>query len=372
MASRKIAIITRSSLQDLIPSDDAYITNVKSMSSYNWIDGPSPTIAVPGSPALWTPPEHTLRLQKDSGWISTAENSMRLPDSPMEPLFRALYTTKPSFDVRSIDVISERHTIRKLLSFVNPGSGRDSGEAYTMKLELVRNTLLLCRDVIGATEYIGPHDFRGYGHEFEKAYTTSQIAGSTSHFRIISYRFCGLKFMIRHETDGFVQSESEGVVSIDAVSYFLETLSLSSLRKASGAPNSNAAKLTVLRKGKTVPLESTLEVKTRAVRKPLSFDDVAPQLWVSQTPKLVRAYHYNGHFSKPRVEDVKAKIQEWEDDNQENLRTLGALIHEIIRVMKSFGGRGQLQYDVAMDSLIISRVEEAGMLPEDLYSKWDE
>ncbi|KAG5930805.1 hypothetical protein E4U53_002111 [Claviceps sorghi] len=372
MASRTIAKITRSSLEHLNPSCDAYITNVESVSSYSWMDVPSPTIAVPGSPPYWSPPQVCLPLQKDTGLFHIAENTVRLPATPMEPLFRALYTTKPSFDVRSIDVISERHTIRKLLAFINPGSGRDTGEAFALELELIGDTLLLCRQETCGTEYIKPDEFRGYGHEFEKVYTTSQIAGSTSHYRVISYRFCGLNFMLRHETDGFVKSSSEAVVANNELFSQLESLFLYPFKRGRRAANSSLTKLTVLPKGKTIPLESTLEVKTRTARKPLSFDDVAPQLWISQTPKLVRAYHHNGLFLKPQVEDVGAEIRAWEHGNQKKLRALGALINEIIRVMKGCGGRGRLRFDVATDSLVIFRVDEAGMLPEDLYSKWDE
>ncbi|KAG6000590.1 hypothetical protein E4U43_001558 [Claviceps pusilla] len=372
MASHKLSTITRSSLQHLTPSGDAYITNVKSLSSYSWIDTPKPTIAVPGCPPLWNPPEPAPALERDSGLYYIAENAVRLPASPIEPMFRALYVTNPSFDLRSIDVISGRHHIRKLLSFINPGSMRGTIKAFTMKLELVRNTLLLCPHDAPATEYIAPHDFRGYGHEFEKVYTTSQIADSTSHHRIISYRFCGLNIMIRHETDAYVNPRGEAVDSGDGLSDRLDSPPLSPAEKPSPAANNCLTELTVLQEGKTIPLESTLEIKTRSASKRLPLHDAAAQLWVSQTPKLVRAYHHRARFLKPPVEDVRAEIQAWEHNNQENLRTLGALINKIIMVMKECGGRGRLQYDVATDSLLIFRDEGAGMLPDDLYSKWDE
>ncbi|KAG6059487.1 hypothetical protein E4U32_003963, partial [Claviceps aff. humidiphila group G2b] len=73
------------------------------------------------------------------------------------------------------------------------------------------------------------------------------------------------------------------------------------------------------------------------------------------------------------VEDVSAQLKEWELDSQEDLKMLGALIDKIITVVKGCDGRGILRYDVATGSLIISRDEGDGrMLPEDLYSKWDE
>ncbi|KAG5932058.1 hypothetical protein E4U59_007758 [Claviceps monticola] len=152
---------------DLKLSDDASITDVESVSSYSWIDAPTPTIAVPGSPELWSPPVTDIQLRKDSGLCNIAENAVRPPDSPLAPIFSALFTTNPSFNIRSIDVISDRNTIQKLLSFINPVSTRD-GEPFTIKLELVRNTLLMCRHETAATEYIGPHEFRGYGHELKR------------------------------------------------------------------------------------------------------------------------------------------------------------------------------------------------------------
>ncbi|KAG6196199.1 hypothetical protein E4U35_008034, partial [Claviceps purpurea] len=96
-------------------------------------------------------------------------------------------------------------------------------------------------------------------------------------------------------------------------------------------------------------------------------------LWVSQTSKLVRAFHAKGYFLKPQVEDVGAKLIEWELDNQEHLKKLGSLIRKIITVMEGCNGRGILRYGVATGSLTISLDEGTEcMLPEDLYSKWDE
>ncbi|KAG6023003.1 hypothetical protein E4U19_004647 [Claviceps sp. Clav32 group G5] len=122
MAPHVIGTISRSDLEHLKPSGAANITDLKCISSYSWIDAPTPTIAVPGSPPLWSPPATDVQLPKDSGLYSMAENAVRLPGSPMAPIFRATFTTNPSFDVRPIDVISDRHNIRKLLSFIDPGS----------------------------------------------------------------------------------------------------------------------------------------------------------------------------------------------------------------------------------------------------------
>ncbi|KAG6022628.1 hypothetical protein E4U40_004491 [Claviceps sp. LM458 group G5] len=365
MARHVIGTISRSDLEYLKPSGAASITDLKCISSYSWIDAPTPTIAVPGSPPLWSPPATDVRLPKDSGLYNIAENAVRLPSSPMAPIFTATFTTNPSFDVRPIDVISDRHNIRKILSFIDPRSERNH-KKFNVKLEVVRNTLLLSRHEKAVTCYIGRNIFQGHGHEFEKAYTTSQIHRSAGHYRIVSYCFCGLNFLVRHETDGFV-SPNEGLLGQWKFPF------PSSSRRARPTTNTSLQNVTVLHKGNIVPLESTLEIKTCNKRRLLEFRHVASQLWVSQTPQLVRAYYDEGRFSQPQVEDVGEEIQEWERDNQKNLRILGALIQEIIRVMKGCGGRGMLRYDVASASLIISSdKDQSDMLPKDLYSKWDE
>ncbi|KAI1758503.1 hypothetical protein GGR53DRAFT_301441 [Hypoxylon sp. FL1150] len=198
MASNVFAEITRSDLQGLSTPRQASITDVKHLSSYNWIEAPTPTISVPGSPPLWSPPSVPRTLAKDSGLFYIAQNEARLPASPLEPLFRALYATNPTFDVRAIDVVTDRNNIRKLLSFINPRSSQGGPKAFTIEVEITGNTGLFCRQETSTQE------FRGYGREFEKAYTTNPVEGSNGHHRIISYRFGDLRLVVRHESDGYL------------------------------------------------------------------------------------------------------------------------------------------------------------------------
>ncbi|SPO06075.1 uncharacterized protein DNG_08764 [Cephalotrichum gorgonifer] len=386
-----VAVISRRDLNTIETPPKASISDVAQLSSYNWIEAPTPTIVVPGSPSLWNPPP-PRRLPKDTGLIYIAQNAGRHPDSPLEPLFRALYVSDPSFDIRSTDIVSDRNNIRKLLSFVNPGSSRNGREDFTINLEVVENTVIFCRAETKTHEFIAPHEFRGYGHEFEKAYTTDKIQDSTGHHRIISYRFGGLNLIIRHETDGYIGEKvapsnglSEGkvipsddlasgkVVPSDGDSLSSAVTSLS-LSDGSSTPPGPGPKLDVEKRGQEIPLESTLEIKTRVHYKPIPFADVATQLWVSQTPNLVRAYHHNGVFKTPEVEDVTAEIKKWENHNQAHLRKLAGLISNILGVMKESGRSGNatcvLVYDASRDRLVVWKVDKRKMLPEDLYSKW--
>jgi hypothetical protein len=275
-----MAEISRRDLEELKAPSSALISDVKHLSSYNWMEKPTPTIVVPGSPALWTAPKTPQKLRKDSGLIYIAQNAARHPKSPLEPLFRALYLAHPLFDIHSTNVVSDRNNIRKLFSFVSgrTGTGNDI-EPFTINIEAVKNTIILCRMETATQEFVGPNDFRGFGHEFEKAYTVNQIRGSTGHHRIISYRFGGLNFILRHETDGYVvdngtkmQSSNSSSLEIDSLSGALGSLSLS-------VANDNLnvvsrSELAVEKDGNVIPLESTIEIKTRVFHKPISIDDV--------------------------------------------------------------------------------------------------
>ncbi|KAL3418297.1 geranylgeranyl pyrophosphate synthetase [Phlyctema vagabunda] len=368
MASATIFEISRSDLQGLKTPTTASITDVKALSSYNWIEASkaTPTIAVPGMPALWSAPDKSSRLKKDSGLIYIAQNAARHPESPLEPLFRAVYLSEPSFDIRSMDVVTDRNNMRKLLCFVDPSTSRNAREPFTIEIEVVRrNTAIFCRHEAKTCEYIGPREFRGFGHAFEKAYTADQLSGSTGHHRIISYHFGDLSFLVRHETDGYVDPAHDGLSSM---------LGALSLAPADRHPKvvPTASKLVVRSEGQVVPLESTLEIKTRVSHKPMGIQEVAPQLWLSQTPKLVRAYHQNGTFQKPVVEDVTTAIKSWEEGKQDVLKRLAALVRRIIYLAKECGGTAVLKYDVKGDKLVLSRVDRKDMLPKDLYEKWDD
>lgn len=382
MSNDLIAEISRLDINDLHTPTSASITDVQCLASYNWIETPrtTPTIAVPGSPDLWSPPNGAFRLEKDTGHVYISQNAARHPESPLEPLFRALYVSHPSFDIASIDIVTDRNNIRKLLSLVNPRWSGYKREDFTIHVEVTKNTAIFCREETKTEEYIGPNEFRGYGHSFEKKCTSRQVSGSTGHHRIISYRFGGMKFIVRHETDGYVgvastqrsmQRTRKQALEVDDLSSVLDSLSLSTESSNPGKTYPTGPKLVIRKEGQAVPLSSTLEVKTRVAHRPLAFEDVVSQLWVSQTPKLVRAYHTKGTFTVPKVKDVAVEVKSWEDQNQKDLRTLAGLIGNIRDVVRKSGGRAILKYNASKDNLVFSELRGNRMLPKGLYSKWE-
>ncbi|KIV89043.1 hypothetical protein PV10_08657 [Exophiala mesophila] len=374
MASSAVFEIPRLDLQECEIDSSASINLVEDLTSYNWIEAPetTPTIAVPGCPALWAPPPTPTRVDKDSGLIYISQNAARHPEYPLEPLFRALYTTHPLFDITPIDIVTDRNNMRKLLSFVDPGSSRNGLEPFKINVEIIKNTAIFCREEVNSMEFIGPNEFRGFGHEFEKAHTASQIYGSTGHHRVISYHFGGLKFLVRYETDGYL-AEKEAP-SDEYLSKLLDGLSLSASKPGpeSLPPQFAVSKLRIKKLGQTVSRTSTIEIKTRVIHKPLDLQQIIPQLWISQTPNLVRAYHQNGVFTTPMVQNVTTEIQDWEKRNHKDLQKLAILIRRVISLARQCGGTAVVQSDGDPDKLLIYKVDRKKMLPQDLYSKWDE
>ncbi|OKP09630.1 hypothetical protein PENSUB_4901 [Penicillium subrubescens] len=130
---------------------------------------------------------------------------------------------------------------------------------------MAAQTVIFCREETATYEVIKPEDFRGFGHEFEKAYTTSHIKNSTSHHRIISYKLGGLHFLVCHETDGFIGDMTKTGGSLANI---MDSLAISPETNPTEKASS-LSKLRIKRDGQTVPREKTLEIKTRAVNKPL-------------------------------------------------------------------------------------------------------
>ncbi|KAK7749132.1 hypothetical protein SLS62_008419 [Diatrype stigma] len=174
------------------------------------------------------------------------------------------------------------------------------------------------------------------------------------------------------EDDSRTTSPSGKAPEPDNLSDLLGSLSLSTTTSPQEPTPANS-KVVVRREGHAVPLQSTLEIKTRVAHRTLPFPEVAPQLWVSQTPKLVRAYHRGGRFEQPQVLDVTADIRRWEQDNQTHLQQLAALVKKILDGAKECGGNSTIKYDGATDRLVITKVggKAKRLLPEDLYAKWD-
>ncbi|KAL4908961.1 hypothetical protein BDW74DRAFT_75550 [Aspergillus multicolor] len=341
------------------------ITGVTPLTSYNWIKAPVPTIAVPGSPPLWNPPDAAeIRVKRDVGRYFIAHNTAHYRKLPLEPLFRALYLEHPTFDINSIDIVADRGTLRRLLSFVSPGY-RARKESYIIKVEVRNNTALFQFVDWRIIQNIRPHDLtQGFGHEFERTFTTDLVQKSKGHQRILAYRLGGLGFLVRHELDGYTSS------SQDPTHLFPVKI-----------PNKNKVEdksaLVVVKAGHTVPTQSTLELKTSRYKPTglLSSSLVMPQLWLSQTPNLVRArYTAEGVFTPPEVEDMTDRMKAWEERHNTDLRHFVTMLKNIISaVKKEDTKKAIIKYSAKYKKLHVKKpCRGFRLLPRDLYDRFDQ
>ncbi|KAI9687226.1 MAG: hypothetical protein M1822_002269 [Bathelium mastoideum] len=302
----------------------------------------------------------------DSGMRYIDQNAARNPTFPLEPLFRALFTLKPEYEIGNIDLVTDRNNVRKLLRFV-----KGSSEAFRFEVEIAGGkTALFTRNEDKATEMI--QGFKGYGHNFESAYT-KKSSGSTGHHRVVSYKFGDLRCIVRHETDGYIDDAHGSATTTstakgnDDLSDLLEALSISQ----SGPGSGPLSGLSIESGGEAVDWSTVLEIKTRAISRELDMDETTSQLWVSQTPNLVVGYHRNGVFNDVRPRDMKQNIRNWEAANQKDLSSLACLMKKIITVVKCSAGTNAVAKYNGGRTLSVIAGEQERALPDDLYLRWE-
>lgn len=380
MASHILADISRLDLADL-SATDGKITGLQHVASYNWLERPEPTVLVPGygrpckacfrsvgsnrvakgCPPLWSPPSIPLKLSQDSGMVYIDQNAARNPRFPLESLFRALFVESPESNISDVDLVTDKNNIRKLLRFVQASPNN----TFQIRVEIAGDKTALFTRVEDKTKEI-IQGFRGYGHNFEKAYTKIP-SGSTAHHRVVGYTFGGLKCVVRHETDGYVEKESTQKL-YDNLADALKGLSISKL----GGVMNRLGEVTVETGGRVVDVSSTLEIKTRAAGRVLDMAEVSSQLWISQNPNLVVGYHRSGVFDNIQLRDMTKELRRWEITNQRDLCRLAGLLTKIIEVIKRSGTRSALvRYDGHSKLRVFATSEGKGALPKDLYAKWE-
>lgn len=107
--------------QDVLPS------GCKVVASYNWStksESGNRRIITPGGPRLFVSPSgRGFTLGKDTGHALIDENKSRMDSfSALGPLFLSLNDCAPDFNMETVDVVTDRNNLRKLLKFCgSPG-----------------------------------------------------------------------------------------------------------------------------------------------------------------------------------------------------------------------------------------------------------
>jgi hypothetical protein len=295
-------------------------------------------------------------LQPDDGSAYIDQNTARLEKYPMLPLFvaaDAIHDKKAQIDWPTVDVVTDRNGLRKLLRWLNPSPGREVRD-FRIDVQLVGSKTIVLRRWEGAL-YNRPHPAIGrtFGFAFEAA--TSRAAPGcpqSGHHRAIAYVRCrymtdkrpserahlfssgkqdmvDMKMVVRFEVDACLASEATkapapavddladalGNLSLQTSALAQKTTSSSSSSSSSSessesesvSVSSPSSAIKVIRAGTQVPQDALLEVASRSAYfiDQLDWNEIYPQLALSQTPALRLGVHERGTFTE---------LREWQVD----------------------------------------------------------
>ncbi|KAE8375357.1 hypothetical protein BDV26DRAFT_267987 [Aspergillus bertholletiae] len=346
-------ILGEISLDSIQPGDGfATKTDLTTLASYNLLSKQRKTIVVPGSPPIWRPPNTPRKVKPDAGKYQMDPNRHVFPKSPLEPLFRALLLTRPNLNLNDIDLVTDRRNLRLLLGFVSGKKG-----PLRIDVEVVNGTVLFSTWTQRAVSFVT--GFHGYGHEFEKVATRQPkgVKDSVTHNRVVRYMLGDVKMIMRYEVDGCTGSDKDIYMAMP-------------ISQVQQTPTG----YTVLNCGKLVAPSRIIEIKTGAVGKNLDISKNMEQLWFSQTPNLC-AGHYNegGNFTSITKKNYLklGRLQKWEENHQEQLRKLAALLRVIVELAKAAAWKNFALVSSEGTLKIYSMVNQSDKgLPVDLHAMW--
>ncbi|KAM3466613.1 hypothetical protein MY5147_001942 [Beauveria neobassiana] len=316
------------------------ITETQTVACFNWLEEREPHIIVPGMPPKWTPLDRPRPLKQDAGIYYRDRNAAHYPDNPIEPTVEAIMKMNPSVNdamtVRNIDIFGCNSTLGELLRFVRGTQG-----TFRILVERLGKTVHLIRREKSPLETFS--NIRGYGHTFPESYTTWDACsrGSSSHQRVVQFRFGGLGCLVRFEGDGYLPDKAGQRVEKEALSRRIQEPhtpeDLAALLSISGtAAHSSKSPLKMSEAGCLVPQGAVFDLKTRSIKRKDDEDaivaDELPRLWVRQISTLILAYHTCGTFRDIQIRDVRAEMAEWEETNREVLVCFSKLLRRILDI----------------------------------------
>ncbi|KAH9943639.1 hypothetical protein B0H21DRAFT_823623 [Amylocystis lapponica] len=363
-----------------IPADTdntVEITDLQYLGSYNWIDSAQPTIIVPGSPPVWRDKPLPFTVARDSGSRFIDQNKFRLPTCPLLPLFRAVDVMTQNagadaLDWSTVDVVTDRHNLRKLLSWI---TGTDTTIAFRIDTQLAgaRTLLLNCWETRATEDFV----YWTYGTTFAQASTTPAdgCAQSTAHGRVVKYDLDGMTIVLRHEVHACLPSPPHAAAAstdTDELAQLVSGLNVTSSQGPTG--HGSGAELEVIHAGSEVPQSKLVMFNTRSKRTVDQFDldDLYRSLYLAQTPIHFLAVHDRGNFETvtkrmlgdPEFETVARNAQM-------GFSKLRRVLQEIQELVVKHGQRGRLTL-VCQDGAVrvFERSSQTSCLPESVFERF--
>jgi hypothetical protein len=246
----------------------------------------------------------------------------------------------PNLDMKPIGLTTDRNSLRKLLQFV---SGKVT-KSWRIDVDIIEETMFFTRWEESQVMLITGARDSGYGHGFEKAFLSfdADLQESSGHHRIVRYNLGGIECLVRFEVDGYINdgiSSDKQDTAVDELGQGLSGLHIQSSTDAAEVKMPPATEVRVIQRGDLVNNDAIAELKSRSTAAHLKMQEYIPQLWISQTRHLFVGRHKEGLVEmEPKRVDMTELFPDWENRNQQNLRTLVGLISEIKKVVKMAKG----------------------------------
>ncbi|KAH9831408.1 uncharacterized protein C8Q71DRAFT_715353 [Rhodofomes roseus] len=364
------------------------VKQLEYIGSFNWTSASKPTIIVPGCPPLWRDRALPYKVPRDSGVRFVDQTGYHMPAYPLYSLVRAVDIMSEdkgdSFDWSTVDIVTDRNGLRKLLRWLN-----DDGTAKDFRIDTQlagRRTVLLNRWEKKTREMPNPqYSTYGFSFERESTYRAPDCEQASGYHRIVKYDLDGLTMVVRFEVDACLPTGTSASASRrQTASTDVDSLSnmLSGLAVASGAgkgpavdKGASTTELDIIRAGQPVPQSSLIEMTTRSRNNAMNYDWIEqyPQLFLSQTPHHYLAVHNRGKFediTKRALGD--AEMKRTEARLQGSFRKLRAALEAIQNLIVEHGERGRLSLVFRDGALqVFERKSQDSCLPEAMLSRFD-
>ncbi|EFZ04515.1 hypothetical protein X797_011737 [Metarhizium robertsii] len=326
--------------------------------TYNWQECDEARIYVPGCAPRWRNNTLPITLREDKGSYFVHQNAARIPKYAFEPVFRASALLNPGFRFDNVDIVANRNSLRKLFDFCG---GRVNSN-FKVNLPIVKNTLFIERCEMSARELIRGSNRSGWGHNFEKAFTSfpSGADDSSGHHRVLCYSIGDLRCAVRFEVDACYDMDNAESNQVDSLLLQINALSLTESSTDRSCPPA------------MMPQSTAAELKS--AQKPKSVGIYLPQLWFGRTPWLIIGYHTKGTFHSVKVTHTLPLFQNWEKDHQSELRRMVTLLHALRGAVRRNNGRNCTavceKTSNAKVIKIFQSTDRKRALPEELISQF--
>lgn len=300
---------------------------------------------------MWSEPTLPCQIPPDEGRQIKDNNIYILRDQPLLPLLAAVDEQQifPREDWKTIDFITDRNGLRKLLRWIG-GAG---GKGFRLDTQLVgEKTVVFNRWEVVETELM-----RGnmYTLNFEKAVTkpmSPSIERSAWHHRIVTYKFGQFRLMVQFEVDACLpeeqwqpaasSSEHELINAMASVGLSSQNQSSSTSATSVSSPTgttqgrSEAFGIKIKQQGRAdIPHSAIIELATKSSAG-IGWTDRYPQLYFSQTGNHHMGNRRAGNFiridkftrSSPELLAVHQRLQPTFKKLEEALRRLQSIAIE--------------------------------------------